>query len=115
MVLRCRRKIMILLALCRIGVCEICGITFTLPAGCYIPEKCLGCGSTEWELGVEPADGIRIRTGVTFAPRRPDGRRDRRKEPGQGARSLKRQKRAQRQGQSFQPKAVDTKTEADEN
>ena len=94
----------IYLSVVRMAVCEMCGGKFVLPEGDYVPEKCVHCGSTEWVWGVEPQDGVRIRTGVTFAPRRPDGRRDRRKEPGQGSRSLVRRERARKQYQGLKPK-----------
>lgn len=98
---------MIELRLCRIGKCEQCNGEFVLPSGSELPKLCLHCGSKDWLYGRESIEGIRIRTGMTFAPRRPDGRRDRRKEPGQGPRSLLRRERARRQRQAFQPKAVD--------
>jgi predicted nucleic acid-binding Zn-ribbon protein len=98
---------MILLELTRVGCCEGCGSRFFLPPGSDLPSNCPHCGSKDWLYGRESIEGIRIRTGMTFAPRRPDGRRDRRKEPGQGPRSLLRRERARRQGQAFQPKAVD--------
>ena len=57
--------------------------------------------------GKESIEGIRIRTGMTFATRKVDGRRDRRKSEGAGAKSLKRRERGRRQYQSLKPKSVD--------
>ena len=106
---------MIYLSVVRMAVCEMCGGKFVLPGEDYVPEKCAHCGSTEWVWGVEPVDGVRIRTGTTFAPRRTDGRRDRRKQAGQGARSLVRRERARKQYQGLKPKPIDAEAEADEN
>lgn len=78
-----------------------------LPEGDYIPPRCEHCKTTDWLYGIEPDDGIRVRSGVTFLPRRPDGHLDRRKEPGQGAKSLKRRERARRQYQALKPKELD--------
>ena len=95
---------MIELRLCRIGKCEICGGEFGLPPGCELPKTCLHCGSKDWLYGKESIESIRIRTGMTFATRKVDGRRDRRKQEGAGAKSLKRRERARRQYQSLKPK-----------
>jgi hypothetical protein len=98
---------MILLELARIGQCEICTGRFYLPPGCELPEVCLHCGSKHWEWGKESIEGIRIRTGMTFATRKVDGRRDRRKSEGAGAKSLKRRERGRRQYQGLKGKPVD--------
>ena len=106
---------MIELRLCRIGKCEQCNGEFVLPSGSELPKLCLHCGAKDWLYGKESIEGIRIRTGMTFAPRRPDGRRDRRKEPGQGAKSLKRRERARNQWQGLKPKPIDRAAKASEN
>ena len=99
---------MIVLAVVRVGICEICDQQFLLPPGGEPPPAaCQFCGSTEWIEGIQPQDSIRIRTGNAFATRKPDGRRDRRKSEGAGAKSLKRRERARRQWQSLKPKAMD--------
>ena len=100
---------MILLELTRVGQCEMCAGRFYLPPGCELPKTCPHCGAKDWLYGRESIEGIRIRTGMTFAPRRPDGRRDRRKEPGQGAKSLKRRERARNQWQGLKPKPEEEK------
>ena len=109
------RRTMILLELTRVGCCEVCGGRFSLPPGSDFPAACPHCGSKHWLYGRESIESIRIRTGMTFAPRRPDGRRDRRKEPGQGSKSLKRRERARNQWQSLKPKPIDSEAEASEN
>lgn len=99
---------MIVLAVVRVAICEICSSQWLLPpGGDPPPAACQHCGSTEWIEGIEPQDGIRIRTGSTFATRKPDGRRDRRKQEGAGARSLKRRERARKQYQGLKPKPED--------
>lgn len=103
MVLRCGRQV-IFLELARIGLCESCRGLFYLPPGCELPEACLHCGAKDWLYGKESIESIRIRTGMTFATRKVDGRRDRRKSEGAGAKSLKRRERARRQYQSLKPK-----------
>ena len=98
---------MIYLALVRMAVCEICGGDWILSEGEVLPPQCCVCGSTLWLYGVEPQDQVRVRTGLTFAPRRSDGRVDRRKSPGAGAKSLKRRERARKQYRALKPKPVD--------
>ena len=100
---------MILLELARIGQCEMCAGRFYLPPGCDPPAACLHCGSTHWQWGKESIESIRIRTGMTFANRKLDGRRDRRKQEGAGAKSLKRRERARRQWQGLKLKSEEEK------
>jgi hypothetical protein len=98
---------MIELRLCRIGHCERCKGRMVILTEGYTPPKCVHCGAEDWIYGKESIEGIRIRTGMTFAPKHPDGRRIRGKGPGQSPKSLKRRERARRQGQSFGVKGVD--------
>jgi predicted nucleic acid-binding Zn-ribbon protein len=106
---------MIFLELTRIGRCELCGGRFHLSAGIDVPERCPGCGSRHWLYGKESIESVRIRTGMTFATRKLDGRRDRRESEGSGAKSLKRRERARRQYQSLKPKAVDGQAASNDN
>ena len=101
----CQWLSVIYLCLVRMAVCEICAGRMCLPGGDYLPEKCEHCGSTEWLYGIEPQDGIRIRTGTAFADRKPDGTRDKRKNL--GAKSLLRRERARRQFKDLKPKGID--------
>jgi hypothetical protein len=68
---------------------------------------CPECRSMDWKWGKESIESIRIRTGMTFATRKLDGRRDRRESEGSGAKSLKRRERGRRQYQSLRPKEID--------
>lgn len=86
-----------------------------LPDGDYIPPRCEHCQSPDWLYGIQPQDQTRIRTGTAFAPRYQDGRRDRRKQVGAGARSLKRRERARGQYQGLKPKPIDSIAEQGEN
>jgi hypothetical protein len=96
---------MIYLAICRIGVCEICAGRMILPEGDYIPERCEHCQSSEWLYGVEPQDGIRVRTGQTHVERVLNP----------GVKSKKRQDRARAQYQHLKPKAVDDQATSTDN
>lgn len=98
---------MIYLRLVRIGHCELCEQEFYMPADGQVDFPCPRCRAMNWMYGKESIESIRIRTGMTFAARRVDGRRDRRKEPGQGAKSLKRRERARAQYQGLKPKPED--------
>jgi predicted nucleic acid-binding Zn-ribbon protein len=80
---------MIYLELTQIGQCELCQTRFYMPADGRIDFNCPSCGDPRWLYGKESIESVRIRTGMTFAPRRPDGRRDRRKEAGQAARDMR--------------------------
>lgn len=86
-----KRPEMIYLRLCRIGYCEICTASFYLTAGMEIPEKCPACGSSEWEWGVEPLDGIRVRMQIRKVS----------KPINPGAKSLARQERGRKQWRRF--------------
>lgn len=57
---------MIVLAMCRIGCCELCLSQFYLEAE-EVPEKCPACGSRLWLYGVEPRYGRLIRQGIAHA------------------------------------------------
>ena len=98
---------MIYLELCRIAICEFCGGKAIILPGAEIPDACIHCRSGSWVYGKESIESIRIRTGMTFATRKMDGRRDRRKQEGAGAKSLKRRERARKQWQSLKPKELD--------
>ena len=95
---------MIRLSLVRIGYCELCLTEFYMPADGSPVSECPGCGSRDWMYGKESLSSIRARMGLTFATRKLDGRRDRRKVEGSGAKSLKRRERARRQYQALKPK-----------
>ena len=93
---------MIYLALVRVCQCEICGGIFHLPGGEYVVDRCVHCGSAEWQYGVQATDGVRVRTGnahkeVTVNP---------------GAKSLNRRERARKQWRQLKPKPLDEKAEA---
>ena len=99
----------IVLALVRVAICELCNQQWTLPpGGDPPPATCPHCGSKDWLEGKQPQDSIRVRMGITFATRKLDGRRDRRKSEGSGAKSLKRRERARKQWQGLKPKAVES-------
>ena len=83
---------MIYLRVCRVGFCEICTASFHLEA--EVPERCPVCNSTEWEWGVEPIDGIKVRMGIHRVSRKVNP----------GAKSLKRQVRGKQQWRQFKPK-----------
>jgi hypothetical protein len=106
----------IVLALVRVAVCEICTEDWILPpGGDPPPATCLHCGSKDWLEGPQSQDSIRVRMGITFATRKLDGRRDRRKSEGAGAKSLKRRERARKQYQSLKPKAIDDSAASTDN
>ena len=74
--------------------------SFYLTAGVEIPKECPVCHSTEWEWGVEPLDGVRVRMQI----------RSRSKAINPGSKSLKRQERGRQQWRQFKPKPIDEKT-----
>ena len=106
----------IVLALVRAAICEICNQQWILPpGGDPPPATCPFCKSKDWLNGIQSQDSIRVRMGITFATRKLDGRRDRRKSEGSGAKSLKRRERARKQYQSLKPKAIDDSAASTDN
>ncbi len=97
---------MIYVQVIRLGVCEMCGGRMIMLTNDHTPTACEFCHSPHWQYGRESIESTRIRTGMTFANRKLDGRRDRRKQEGAGAKSLKRRERARRQWKSLKPKEV---------
>ena len=89
---------MIVIIIIRRCLCETCGKTFDLEFGQEPPEKCLLCGSLNWEEAPEVRDATYIRKGITKNKRRLNP----------GAKSKKRQDQGRRQYQKFRPKPVDT-------
>lgn len=73
--------------------CVICTNTWDLQPEEH-PDRCLHCGSADWEWGRESADSRLIRQGISRLRRRLNP----------GAKSKKRQDRAKAQHQAMQPK-----------
>jgi hypothetical protein len=85
----------IFLALCRIAQCSICSNQWPLE-GLDLPDKCVFCGSADWEFGPESRDSRFIRQGISRV----------RKSLNKGAKSRKRQEQGKKQWQGFKPKPV---------
>jgi hypothetical protein len=84
----------VLICVIRRALCCICEGTFDLEAGEKPPDRCLVCGSPDWEFGPESADSRLIRQGIDRL----------RKSLNPGAKSRKRQVRGSKQWRQFKPK-----------
>ena len=83
----------VFISVVRTAQCCICNGQWILdPMEC--PEKCIHCGSLDWEFGSESRDSAFIRQGITRL----------RKSLNPGAKSKKRQDQGKKQWRRFKPK-----------
>ena len=87
----------VFLSVRRVAVCAICNGKWYLEAN-ESPEKCVHCGSGDWELGPESRERHLIRQGISRL----------RRSLNPGATSKKRQDWGKKQYQSFRPKPEDS-------
>lgn len=83
----------VFIALWRIAQCCICSSQWPLD-GLEQPDRCVHCGSADWEWGPESRESRFIRQGITRV----------RKSLNKGAKSRARQEQGKKQWRRFKPK-----------
>ena len=89
----------------RVGLCCICNGQFDLQAEEKAPERCVLCGSGDWEFGPESSESRFIRQGITRT----------RRALNPGATSKKRVDHGKRQYRQFKPKPIENSVQEGEN
>lgn len=95
----------VMICLIRRALCCICDGTFDIAAEEPLPERCIVCGSSDWQFGRESQDSVMIRQGLARQ----------RKSLNPGARFLKRREHGRRQHQGFKPKPIESEEPESEN